>query len=665
MHILIIVIALAAVVGVGTFLLFKTEAGHHVRRKMSGGSKEKHMTDLQAADSISTAEDVGAVAPGVARDPFSVVLGYYIDSRTAQRVRREPERNGQLVSTEPNLPTLIFGPPGSGKTTSLLEPAILTFGLGKSPVLAGSVKHDLAQATIKLRSRLGTASIFDPTGQTPAELRKYLAMWTPLSSARTWRGAVETSGAMVFASTDSGPAGDSFWSTQAVSLLSVLMFYVASKPGTSMQEVSRLLGDLLVENSPEDEKDDASTPSDGKQSPQQATQQRQSSDSEAKGLPAIEKEFQTRIRELSGSLEELRTAASEGTMSPSESTRKITDLEARIDEFEAATESLVPFISIARTAPPTIGGILASCSNVLAVYRFARRYARVKWDDPDLIDIDQFLHGANTIYLCAPPREQQLYAPLLSAFAQSVIARAYEIGQSSSSGKLPHGLLMAIDELSAMPLDDMASIFATARSYALNLLVSTQDASQLVAKYGEHATNSLISSAAAVCVLPRTKDVFTIQTMSTIAGEVRVKEESRTTGKSTNKSKGEAKEKSAGESESVTHSYTYRPLLPAGKIATFAPREAFAIVGSQRCQLLLRPFYDTEILKRLADGDISALREENSYQNVKANMPAQPGDKLADLNEPLPPDEEDGRRRYRRPQDDHRVEPDMRQSSPS
>lgn len=615
---------LGVLAGAGCWFWFGTEAGKDLRDKWFG-PKDK-LTDLQEADSLSSAQDMGAVAPGVARDPYSVVLGYYIDSKIASKVRRDPEHNGQLVSTEPHLPTLIFGPPGSGKTTALLQPAILTFGLGKSPILAGSVKHDLAQATIKLRAKLGKAQIFDPTGQTPANLRKYAGKWTPLAAATTWRGANETADSMVFASDDAN-AGDSFWASQSVSLLSVMLFIIASRPGTSMQDVSELLGNLLAMQNDGNTED--GSPATGDESDSKGS---------AKGFEWLSQEIEQKVVEHERKLGYVREASDNGDLGVGEATSQIVDLETKLDEFKAAKESLLPFISIAATAPPTIGGILASVSNVLQVYRYARDYARIPHDDPELIDIDEFLDGPNTVYLCAPPRKLGLYAPLLSAFATAVIGRAYEIGQESASGSLPHGLLLAIDELAAMPLADIPALFSTGRSYKINFVVATQDASQLIEKYGENLTNSLISSSAAVVVLPRTKDVNTLRLVSDIAGEVRVKETSKTFAKTSNKAKGEEKGKQEGKSESTTESYAFRPLLPRGKITTFAKNEAFAIVGNQRCQLLMRPYYQASILTRLAEGDATAIKEENAFKNVKTDVPAQPTENLVDFSDPVEDD---------------------------
>lgn len=625
MNALITLSVIAVALGVGALLLFKTETGRELLEKIK--PERQGVTDLSEADSLSTAKDVGAVSPGIARDPYAIVLGYYIDSKNAQKVRRNPEQYGQLVSTEPNLPTLIFGPPGSGKTTALLEPAILTFGQGKSPVLCGSVKHDLAHATIKLRDKLGKAQIFDPTGQTPSNLRPYLAKWTPLAAARTWRGANETAASMVFASEDGG-TGEKFWSSQSVSLLSVLLFVIASKPGTSMQQVSELLGELLLTTSGEETEEDGA---------------------EVRGFAWVQAQIEEGIAVRERKLQDIQLKANQGNLGISEATSQMASLEFRIDEFRAARESILPHIAVAKSAPPTAGGVLAGCSNVLQVYRYAREYARVCWDDPDLISIDDFLSGANTVYLCAPPRNLVLYAPLLSAFASAVIARAYEIGQARVDGRLPNGLLLAIDEYAAMPLSDLPALFATGRSFGLSFLVAAQDLSQIVHKNGEALARSLLSSAACIAVLSRAKDPYTIDTISKIAGEAKVPSFSYTRATSKSKSKGnDDKGKQEGTSESVTEGQEYRPLLPPGKISTFSAREAFCIVGNQRCQILLRPFYETEILKRLSDGDVSALQEENAFHNVKNDIPSQPDDSLVDFSEPLPDEIEEKPGMFRR-----------------
>lgn len=611
-----LILLLAGVAGGALWLAF-TDAGQDLWDRWFGNRGA--LTDLQGHDSLATEKELGAEASVRPKDPHSVVAGYFVDARNAARVRRNPD-SGKLVCTEPFLPVLTFGPPGSGKTSAVLIPAILTWGQGRSPVLAGSVKHDLAAATIKLRSKVGPVWIFAPSGKTPPSLRQYLGMWTPLAAARTWQGAVESAGAMVFAASQgnaSGGSNDGFWEQQSVALLSALLYLTANDPGTSMQDVSKLLGRLMATTSDNDGDDEEG-----------------GSAAIRTGFQELHSRVQERLLYWESVVERKRAAADRGELSAAEATQEITRAEKKLDEFQAASETLLPVIQTADAAPQTIGGVVASCANCLAVYRYARDHARVAWDDPDLIDIDQFLDSAATIYLVAPPRNQKLYAPLLAAFASAVINRAYEKAQENPGESLDYPLLACLDEIHAMPIADLPTIFATARSYKISLLTATQDFSQLCEKYGEYGAASLLSSSSAVLVLPRTKDPKTLRTLSDIAGEVYVKNESKTTSTSKSEEKGgESKGKQTGTSESITESWEHRPLLPPGRIAGMADQEAFAVIGSHRAQLLQRRYFSTPILKRLADGDITALDLPDAL--AVEEVPYSPRGKLVDFTKPV------------------------------
>ena len=610
-----LLILLVAVAG-GSLWLLLTDSGQDLWERVFGDKDA--LTDLQGHDSLATEKELGAEDSVRPKDPHSVVAGYFVDARNAARVRRNPD-SGKLVCTEPYLPVLTFGPPGSGKTSAVLIPAILTWGQGRSPVLAGSVKHDLAAATIKLRSQVGQVWIFAPSGKTPPSLRQHLGMWTPLAAARTWQGAVESAGAMVFAASQgaggSGGSNDGFWEQQSIALLSALLYLTANEPGTSMQDVSQMLGRLMASTSSDDGEDD----------------ERQTSRT---GFQELHAQIQERLLYWEGVVNQKRAAANEGTLTAAEATQEITKAEKKLDEFQAAAETLLPVIQTADAAPQTIGGVVASCANCLGVYRYARDHARVTWDDPDLIDIDEFLDNAATIYLVAPPRNQRLYAPLLAAFASAVINRAYEKAQENANESLDYPLLACLDEIHAMPIADLPTIFATARSYKISLLTATQDYSQLCEKYGEYGAASLLSSSSAVLVLPRTKDPKTLRTLSDIAGEVYVRNESKTTSTSKSQEKGgDAKGKQTGSSESVTESWEHRPLLPPGRIAGMADQEAFAVIGSHRAQLLQRRFFSTPVLKRLADGDVTALDIPDTL--AVEEVPYSPRGKLVDFTKPV------------------------------
>lgn len=603
---------LIALVLIGLLLFVFTPVGEIVRDKIDE-RRSRGLTNLQDADALSTAQELDARLPGAARDPHSIVLGYYVDAKNAARVRRDPEGSGQLVSTVPHRASLVVGPPGSSKTSTILAGACLTFGKGRDPIMVASVKHDLAAATIKLRSKLGPVHIFDPAGQCPSELHQYISFWTPLQGARTWESASAIASSMVFAGRET--SGDtSFWDDQSASLLSVLLFVTASQPGTSMQDVSNLLIEL---QQPPSKDDDIGDPV---------------------GFDRIAFNINAQISRYEARLKQVRKKAEEGELPTAEATEQISTLEQRLDEFAAAQETLGPFATTSKSAPQTTAGVVSSLSNVLSVYRFSRKYAAVKWDQPGLIDIDEFIKAessAQTLYLVAPPTDQVLYAPILAAFAQRVIARAYQLASISPGGSLRHPLLVVLDELHSIPIKDLPQIAATSRSYKISLLLATQDFSQLKEKFGVYQTNSLVSCCESLVVLPRTKDPETLQLVSSVAGEVKVRNVSKTVGTSTSRGEGD---KAKGESFSETESWDYRPLLPSGRIAAFADLEAFCITGSYRCQLLLRPFYKTPVLTRLANGDVHAIHDENSQ--VATSIPLRPEQRLADFSETTNPTDE-------------------------
>ena len=588
------------IVGIAAWGFF-TDSGNEFFRKLFR-RKPKDFTDLEASDRLSTAQEVGAARGDGGRKPYSIVLGAYLTSENVGQIRKNPEK-GLIVAAEPTLPVLVFGPAGSGKTSGVLAPAIMEWGFGKGPVLAGTVKYDLADSTIGIREKVGKVGIFDPAGPTPKHLQSRLITWTPLTSAVTWAGAMRTAGAMVFAASD---GKDSFWDFQTIGLLACLMFVTAQKPETSMATVSQLLGALLAVEG-DDEEDDAPTT------------------------------FQLITDDLSMLLAKARSAkvavekqSTSGELNAIDATVKINQLNHRIDEIEACEETLRPIFVTSKTAPQTIGGVIASCANALRVYSISRPNALIAWDDPAVFDIDKFVESNDTLYLIAPPRSQKLFAPILAAFASMVIDSSYNIAQSKKTAALDVPILICLDEVHAMPIDDLPTIFSTARSYNIQILCATQDHSQLIAKFGDTGAAELVDSSGSVLALPRAKDPKTLELLSMISGEVRVKNTSTTTSdSSTNDNSGDGGRQS-GSSTSVTESWEYRPLLPPGRITSFTDWEAFAIVGSKRCQLLLLPWYKSTLHKRLADGDVVALQELGAGPTIFDSMPETP-ESIVDL----------------------------------
>jgi type IV secretion system protein VirD4 len=98
--------------------------------------------------------------------------------------------NGRLVAAEALQPVIALGPPQSLKTNGLAVPAVLEWD---GPVLAVSIRPDLAQLTMSRRWQRGEVYLYDPAGMTDMEANG----WSPLPRCETWAGAYRTALALL------------------------------------------------------------------------------------------------------------------------------------------------------------------------------------------------------------------------------------------------------------------------------------------------------------------------------------------------------------------------------------------------------------------------------------------------------------------------------------
>ena len=137
----------------------------------------------------------------------------------------------RLLRTEERHALVVFGPTQSGKSAGIAIPNILEW---QGPAIVVSIKPDLLDATITTRSERGQVLVFDPFAlwDQPGHT------WSPLASARTWNGALETAQRMASAGEiDTGSVkGGSFWSQAAEQRLAPLL-YAAARTGRGMGDV--------------------------------------------------------------------------------------------------------------------------------------------------------------------------------------------------------------------------------------------------------------------------------------------------------------------------------------------------------------------------------------------------------------------------------------------
>jgi type IV secretion system protein VirD4 len=141
--------------------------------------------------------------------------------------------NGRLLHAEHRHALVAFGPPQSGKSAGLAIPALLEW---EGPAVASSIKTDLLGATLRRRSRIGSAFIFDPFAL--AGVRSH--SWSPLRAAQTWDGALEVAWRMAAAGEldQRGVEGGDFWAIAAEQRLAPLL-YAAAATGATIEKVVR------------------------------------------------------------------------------------------------------------------------------------------------------------------------------------------------------------------------------------------------------------------------------------------------------------------------------------------------------------------------------------------------------------------------------------------
>jgi len=140
-----------------------------------------------------------------------------------------------LLAAEPGSSVLVVGPTQSRKTSGFAVPAVLEWN---GPLVAASVKSDLARNTLSWRESLGDVFVYDPSGVTGLSS----STWSPLGSSATWAGARRVASSLTeVARSSAGNLTDGdFWYSTAAKLLAPLLM-AAAVSGRTMTDVVRWL----------------------------------------------------------------------------------------------------------------------------------------------------------------------------------------------------------------------------------------------------------------------------------------------------------------------------------------------------------------------------------------------------------------------------------------
>jgi type IV secretion system protein VirD4 len=144
-------------------------------------------------------------------------------------------KQGQPIFAPPTAAVLVLAGPRAGKTSCVVIPALAAH---PGPAVATSTKHEVLNATLPARQRLGQAWFFDLTGQgAPAGTRAL--QWSPVTRAADWQQAQLVAEAMTGATTID--ADGAHWMERAGALIACSLHAAAH----SEQNMRQVLGWIL------------------------------------------------------------------------------------------------------------------------------------------------------------------------------------------------------------------------------------------------------------------------------------------------------------------------------------------------------------------------------------------------------------------------------------
>jgi type IV secretory pathway TraG/TraD family ATPase VirD4 len=158
-------------------------------------------------------------------------------------------------------------------------------------------------------------------------------------------------------------------------------------------------------------------------------------------------------------------------------------------------------------------GIWSTASGVLAAYRSESALGSTELPP---LDAAAFCRGANTMYICAAGRRQNLFAPLVVAALGDVRDATYD---RERAGERSAPTLLALDEVANIaPLPDLPNMLSEGAGQGLLVMACLQDLSQARSRWGS-AADGFLTLFGTTVVFPGIADVGTLRDLSALAGD--------------------------------------------------------------------------------------------------------------------------------------------------
>lgn len=196
--------------------------------------------------------------------------------------------------------------------------------------------------------------------------------------------------------------------------------------------------------------------------------------------------------------------------------RQDLDTAASLLAARGATVAADVLVGLDATHARELSGIFSTTAGVLSAYRAASALAVA--DRPNF-DPRHLAQTADTVYLCATAREQDLLAPITVAFIEAARAGAYQAARDRAP-EVP--LTLVLDEAANIaPLPGLPSLVSEGGGQGVLTVACLQDLSQARERWGP-AADGFVSLFGTKVVLPGIGELTTLDLVSRLAGEIDV-----------------------------------------------------------------------------------------------------------------------------------------------
>jgi type IV secretion system protein VirD4 len=196
--------------------------------------------------------------------------------------------------------------------------------------------------------------------------------------------------------------------------------------------------------------------------------------------------------------------------------------------------------------------------------------------------------GANTLYLCAPRKEQERLRPLFSMIVQELLAVVEEIAAVDEAPLDPPLLLLLDEAANIAPIPDLDELAASGAGQGVQLVTAFQDLAQVSVRFGRKAS-TIVNNHGAKIFGNGLSDREALEYASRLVGAGKFEQRSSTAGQKGHRS--------------TTEGDQYRDLAPPNVIREADDGTGLLVYrGLPPAKIQLRPWYENAQLRELRQG---------------------------------------------------------------